>query len=179
MFHIIHSQNVWFSTRKQTYYSIELWPQPVPQTSSSLKRQLKKGWKKGCIIYPLWVEDVRSSDLTKTARQACGWVGNLIWIFQISLWCLNHKTTLPHSYAYSFHSRDSKLQGRIFQKKPYPFEVPQNMFENLTFLQMLQWKVKSLSQFTYAMHLENQHRTVALMICCLGKTLKMTKIWKS
>lgn len=46
-----------------------MWPQPAPQTSSSLKRQLTKGWKKGCIIYPLSVEDVRSSDQTKTAHQ--------------------------------------------------------------------------------------------------------------
>lgn len=67
----------------------------------------------------------------------------------------------------------------IFQKTPDPSEVPQIMFENLTFLQMLKRKVKSLSQFTYAMCLENQHKAVALMICCLGKTLKMTKIWKS
>lgn len=144
MFHIIQSQNIWSCTRRQIYYIIEMWPQSVPQTTSSLKRQLKKGWNKGCIIYSSSVEDVRSSDLTKTAHQVYIWGGNLIWIFQISLWCLIHKT-LPHSYAYSFHSRDSKLQGMIFQKKPDPFEVPQIMFENLTFLPMLKWKVKSLN----------------------------------
>lgn len=78
-----------------------------------------------------------------------------------------------------FIPETASYKAGFFKKKPYPFEVPQNMFENLTFLQMLQWKVKSLSQFTNAMHLENQHRTVALMIFCLGKTLKMSKIWKS
>lgn len=126
---------------------------------------------------PTFSEDGRSSDLTKTAHQACGWVGNLIWIFQISLWCLNHRT-LPHSYTYSFHSRDSKLSGRIFQKQALSFwSATKHVWKSD--LPMFKWKVKNLSQFTYAVHLENQHRTVALMIYCLGKTLKMTKFWKS
>lgn len=38
------------------------------------------------------------------------------------------------------------------------------MFENLTFLQMFKRKVKNPAQLPYAMHLENQHRTVAVLL---------------
>lgn len=133
----------WSSTRKQIYYNIELWPQSVPQSTSSLKMQAKKGWKKGYIIYPLSVEDVKSTDLIKTVCQVYGRVGNLIRIFQISLWCLNHKTTLPHSFAYPFHSRCSKLQGRIFQKSLILLKYDKTCFKTWPFCKCLneKWKI--------------------------------------
>lgn len=116
MFRIIQSQNVWSCTRKQIYYIIEMWPQPIPQSTSSLERQLKKGWNRGCIIYPTSVEDVRSSDLTKTARQVYVWGGNLIWIFQIPLWCLIRKTLL-HSMHILFIPDTANYKAWFFKKK--------------------------------------------------------------
>lgn len=66
---------------------------------------------------------------------------------------------LTHA-VFSFQRQQTIRQD--FSKKPYPFDVPQNMFEDLTFLQMFKRKVKN--QLPYAMHLEKQHRTVALLL---------------
>lgn len=68
---------------------------------------------------------------------------------------------LTHA-VFSFQRQQTIRQD--FSKKPYPFDVPQNMFENLTFLQMLKRKVKNPAQLPYAMHLEKQHTTVALLL---------------
>lgn len=69
---------------------------------------------------------------------------------------------LTHT-AFSFQETANYTEG-FLKKKPYSFDVPQKVFENLTFLQMFKKQVKNPARLPYAVHLEKQHGTVALLL---------------